>query len=121
MAARPNDHGATGNSPARTPSSRRPNRAGGAPASPGAGDAPAPAVSGTGRTTASASAIARPCARYGSTSGAGANSAITPETTGPRPKPAESASVARRAPAPLGDSSCSQTLPGLMIDPIARP
>ena len=58
---------------------------------------------------------------YGSTMGAGANSAITPDTTGPMPKPADRASVARRAPASGGDSSCTQTLPGLMIEPIASP
>ena len=118
-AGKPNAQGATGNSSASTrhsrrPRPRRPRGVALAPSAPGA-------VSGTGRACTSAAAIAIACTTYGHAIGAGANSAITPETSGPRPKPAESASVARRAPVAGDDSSCTQTLPGLITDPVARP
>ncbi len=121
-AGKPNAQGATGKSSASTAHSRRarPRRALGdvvpaaAPRAPGA-------VSGTGRTTTNAATMPIAWTTYGQAIGAGANSAIRPDTSGPRPNPAESASVARRAPAAGDDSSCTQTLPGLITDPVARP
>lgn len=98
-------------------------------AAPGAAAERAPAavaatVSATGRARSSAKASTAACTTNGAMVGAGANWASAPVTSGPEPKPADSATAARRAEtagATSRDSSKSQTEPGLVTAPAARP